>query len=410
MMRAPIPGNELRRLEELYRYEILDTPAEEDFNEIVLLASRICRTPMSDITLIDAERQWFKARVMPGVPETPRDISFCAHAISQDDLFEVSDAAKDERFATNPLVLQDPHIRFYAGVPLVTPGGYNLGTLCVVDRSPKYLNDTQRDALRVLAKQVMKLIELHRQNRELRHYVKVEQGLRKELERVTGVQQTMMSIIGHDVRGPLGAVKSVIELFEEETLEAADMLKLMPVASRQMEGTLHLLDNIVDWGMLQIRQGALQRKAFTLYSMVDEIVALSEGRLLTKGNTLVNAVDPGLEAVSDPNALQFILRNLIDNAGKFTLSGTIAIEALDHGEGDALEIRIRDTGVGMEESVRQQLFQSSPSRHSTKGTGEEKGSGLGLFLCKQFMDELGGSISVESEVGVGTTVKLHLPR
>lgn len=157
---SPGPGDEPARLAALERYAILDTPSEPAFDELVRLASRICGTPIALVSLVDATRQWFKARVGLEANETPRDWAFCAHAIQGRGLFEIVDAADDPRFRDNPLVTADPRIRFYAGMPLETPDGHALGTLCVIDRVPRRLTPEQSDALAVLARQVATLLEL----------------------------------------------------------------------------------------------------------------------------------------------------------------------------------------------------------------------------------------------------------
>jgi PAS domain-containing protein len=162
MTPAPLPQNESGRLEALQRYEILDTGAEQKFDDLTLLASHICQTPIALISLVDADRQWFKSRVGLTTSQTPRSISFCAHALLEDDLMVVSDAAADERFSDNPLVTGEPNVRFYAGAPLVTPEGHALGTLCVLDRVPRKLAPAQLDALRALARQVVAQLELRR--------------------------------------------------------------------------------------------------------------------------------------------------------------------------------------------------------------------------------------------------------
>src|ERR1041384_7003483 len=135
-MEAPLPYNETDRIAALYELDVLDSEPEKDFDDIVALASTVCGVPMSLVTLVDTDRQWFKARVGTDLTETSRDLSFCAHAILGRDLLVVPDATKDARFSDNPSVDMDGGIRFYAGAPLITTDGYALGTLCVIDNTP----------------------------------------------------------------------------------------------------------------------------------------------------------------------------------------------------------------------------------------------------------------------------------
>jgi GAF domain-containing protein len=181
-MTAPIPANEKQRLKVLWEYEVLDTVPEEIFDDLADLAAKICGAPMAMISLVDEDRQWFKSKVGLDQRQTAREISFCAHAILQRDLFIVPDATKDKRFAQTPLVVSEPHVRFYAGAPLVTPDGHALGTLCVMDRTPRQLDAHQEQALRVLARHVVSQLELRRHSRELARARKEGVEAKTELE------------------------------------------------------------------------------------------------------------------------------------------------------------------------------------------------------------------------------------
>ena len=166
-MRMQKPKNETRRLKVLWQYDVLDTVPEEVFDDLTDLAANICEAPIALISLVDEDRQWFKAKVGTTVAETSRDVSFCAHAILKPDLLIVPDATKDKRFKNNPIVTGPQKIRFYAGAPLVTPDGYALGTLCVLDQKARTLRPQQAEALRVLAHHVVSQLELRRHAREL---------------------------------------------------------------------------------------------------------------------------------------------------------------------------------------------------------------------------------------------------
>jgi len=161
-MKAPIPKNEAERLAALKEYRVLDTQPEQSYDDITALASHICRVPITMISLVDKSRQWFKSKVGIEQRQTRREVAFCAHAILDDEPFIVEDARKDRRFSDNALVIGKPHVRFYAGFPLVNPDGLALGTLCAIDRKPRRLTPVQTHAMEALARQVMALLEARR--------------------------------------------------------------------------------------------------------------------------------------------------------------------------------------------------------------------------------------------------------
>jgi len=175
ILKAELPFNEAERIEALREYQILDTLPEVSYDDMSLLASEICGTPLAMVSLIDSNRQWFKSTVGVEIAETPRDVSFCGHAILSPDLLVVPDTQEDRRFSDNPFVTGEPWIRFYAGAPLLAPGGEALGTVCVMDRVPRTLTETQANALRALSRQVMALLELRR-------HIRLQEEQKKTLE------------------------------------------------------------------------------------------------------------------------------------------------------------------------------------------------------------------------------------
>lgn len=192
MEEIPVPENEKERLKAVKRYHILDSEAEQNFDDIAELASQICHTSIAVITLIDDKRQWFKAKTGLNIQETVKKLSFCAYTILQDDLMMISNLLQDKRFAEHPMVKGEPHLRFYAGVPLTTGDGYNIGTLAVLDKKPKTLNKTQINVLEILARQVESLLELRLS------YFELKESGRKNAYLATLVQQSLEAIIAID--------------------------------------------------------------------------------------------------------------------------------------------------------------------------------------------------------------------
>jgi len=196
-MAAPTSSMEAARVAALDRYAILDSEPEESFDDLVILAAHICRTPMAMLSLVDDHRQWFKSKVGVQVRETPRESSICAHAIQLRDLFVVSDTLEDPRFRGSPLVAGDPHIRFYAGAPLIDEEGFALGTLCVVDREPRELDGEQKEALLALGRLSLRQMELRKNLRLLKEALsdRTREEHARELE-IKRLEEKLIRVLG----------------------------------------------------------------------------------------------------------------------------------------------------------------------------------------------------------------------
>ena len=400
-MKNLIPHNEEDRLRELMGLRILDTPSEQEFDDVVELASQICNVPISLISLLEINRQWFKAKKGICVNETPREMSFCTYTISEeDDFFEVEDTLKDKRFRNNPMVQFEPYLRYYAGTPLVTSKGYRVGTLCVGDIKPNHLDEHQIFALKVLSQQVSKMIELKLANGKL-------ENQNHHLRHENDMQQLMLSIIAHDVRNPIGAIKGVMDFVTTNDVPEIDKQKLTLMFSEQLDVTIDLLNNLVDWSKMQINKAEVVIENLNLHDVSESILKQFKLNAKFKNDQLLNLVDKDLFLQTDNNMLRFILRNLIANSIKFTQDGTITLYA--HGEKDKIIFTVSDTGVGMSKEKVNNLFSKEGTR-STPGTNHEKGSGLGLLLTKGFIDCLNATVEVKSEEGKGTTVFLYFSK
>ncbi len=391
MISAELPKNELERINILKNLEILDTEFEKEYDDLVKLASSICNTPISLVSLIDNNRQWFKAKVGLEVRETGRDIAFCSHAILQDELFVVPNALEDERFCDNPLVIGEPNIRFYAGMPIKTKTGHKMGTLCIIDRVPRELTEHQKFALETLGNQLVNMLELRMQNKRLRQ--------------LNDVQNKFISIISHDVKSPLSSLLTLVDMVSDDSLDKEDFKEISSHVNENINYTISLLDNLVNWSFSQILGGLNNMKEISIDELVDEIIKHLNYEAEKKGIELYSEINKGTKVYADQNMLTFIVRNLISNAIKFTAKGSIRVGINENEKG--WNLVFIDTGVGIPQSKLEKLFDWD-KRYTTKGTSDEKGSGLGLLLCQEFAEKHFGKINIESKEHHGSTFTVEL--
>ena len=398
MLTANLPPNETERLKTLMELEIMDTDPEKEFDDIVQLASQICETPISVISLLDDRRQWFKAKVGLEVNETSRTVAFCSHAILDNNLMEVENALNDDRFYDNPLVVNAPDIRFYAGYPIIMANGTKLGTLCVIDRVPRHLTPLQANAIEVLSRQVTKQLELRISKRKMEFQT-------QELKKLNESNAKLLSIIAHDLRSPLASLWQIIDLFNSEDLSKEEAVELIKESGHYVENSLSILDGLVSWAKQQFQGNDILIREVMVNGVLKEIIEMNALQIKAKGNTVEIHSYVGKLSLNE-NVLRLLSRNLLINANKFTTQGRITISTLV--EDDFLKVQVKDTGIGMDQTQIDKLF-NWKKENSTFGTSGERGLGIGLRLCKEMVDMEGGSLWVESKIGFGTTFGFSIP-
>jgi signal transduction histidine kinase len=403
MIKPKTQENEYERIENLKSYNILDTLPEKEYDQITYLASQICKTPISLISLIDEKRQWFKSHHGLEATETPNEFAFCSHAINEaDNIFIVPDSRIDERFHDNPLVTDSPFVIFYAGIPLVTPKGFSLGTLCVIDNVPRILDESQILALKALANQLVKLLELRISLIELR---KSEEKL-KELN---ATKDKLFSIIGHDLRGHISGFKSLVELMisDFDLSDSKNLMDVLHIIQKSAASTYDLLENLLAWANSQRNEIVYSPEEIKLNEVVLFSVDLFNELTQNKGITIINNIPNNTIVFADKNMLMIVLRNIISNAIKFTANGKQIIIST-YSKGNQQIVKIQDEGTGILPENLLKLFKNT-EHITTYGTIGEKGCGLGLLLCKDFIEKNSGEIWVESEIDKGSVFSFSLP-
>ena len=384
------PDYEAQRQRALERYEILDTDPEFAFDDLVRLASLVCQTPISLITLIDQDRQWFKARIGIDQTQTSRDISFCNHAVVAKAPLEVRDATRDPRFADNPMVTGDPGVRFYAGVPLRTHDDFCLGTIYVVDTVPRELTDAQRQALNTIAEQVMAQLELKLRNRQL------ESGYDR-LTRANRRLDQFTAMVSHDLKTPLAGLLSLADLMlgDARRGDADAVCEALTV----MNGEVARMQRLVT-GLLEFARAT---RPTDIMETVDVAALLNEiVRTLPGASSFRFSFSPVLPVIRTARVpLRQVLYNLLQNAIKYHPAGQGHISVMvEPGAGSQLTFRVHDDGAGIPAHAHERIFQLFQRLHGPAGP---EGSGVGLATVRHLVEDHGGTIRVESEPGQGTT-------
>jgi two-component system, NtrC family, sensor kinase len=415
MQTPPSIENEECRLAALHEYDILDSLPESSYDDIAILASMICGTPVAMISLVDKNRQWFKARVGVDAAETSRDISFCGHAIAQSNLFVVKDAHLDGRFMGNPLVDGELGVRFYAGAPLVTPAGDAIGTLCVIDREPRDLNEQQKSALQALARQVVQLLELRKKNKELlgsltqleehARTISTQQDLLVYSAKMTAIGN-MAGGVAHEINNPLAVICARADMMIEALKSGKSTCEDLEKGLLNIQKTGFRIARIIK-GLLAISResGPPQIVSTETTHLFEDAIALSEQKLKSVGAE-VN-IDPGAQGLRIqccPVQITQVLTNLFSNAcDAMESSEERRIDILVLAGSEYVDIRVCDTGAGIPEAIRPKIMDPF---FTTKPPG--KGTGLGLSISKGLVESQDGQL-FQDTMAQKTTFVIRLP-
>ncbi|MFN3756346.1 MAG: ATP-binding protein [Flavobacterium sp.] len=382
---------EIKRVEALRKYDILDTPPDGTYDRIVKLVAKLLNVPIAIVSLVDTDRIWFKSAFGLNVQQIPREEGLCASAIFSKDFYMVENALKDPRTLKNSLVTSEFGLRFYAAVPLTTSNGYNLGTLCVLDKEPRTLNNTEQQILEDLA------------------YVVIEQlELRLMARLAINSQNKMAYMITHDVRSAVCNIPALVDIIKEqkgnfdEIEEVWDMIKF--AADKSMEA----VDSFLTYSKNLSKDVIYRFELFDLSELTNRVISTNTVLATKKQQKIESSVEANILFNGDKTRLSELIDNFLSNAIKFSPSGKNISVVLEK-KGEKVILEVKDKGQGMTIEDMNNAFKQF-SKLSAKPTGNETSTGLGLWIAKEIAKSHGGNVNVKSKgKDKGTIFTIELP-
>ncbi|MEX1178117.1 MAG: GAF domain-containing sensor histidine kinase [Nitriliruptor sp.] len=383
------PADEAARIAAVRRYDILDTPPDGAFDRVTALAARICKAPISTITIVDEDRIWFKSAVgLDGVDQIDREPGLCSSAIVHPVPYVVTDASIDPRTLSNSLVCGDLGLRFYVAIPLTTSDGYSLGTLNVIDREPREVSDDELDSLRDLAAIVVDELQLRL---AARHTVEYE-----ALQAATEFRDTIVAGLSHELRTPVAVLQGLADLGIGGRGPAEQAERIDDTFRRQVRHLGRLVEQFLDHAALEHgRVPAVRLVPTDLSELLAEVVDLHADR----GAVTLELADALPLAAVDPERTHQIVSELIVNARRFgPPDGRIVVRA--EPRGDAVAISVTDEGPGISAAAQAHIFEKYHSAPTSTG------SGLGLHVARALAEAQGATIELERSDASGSRFTL----
>jgi signal transduction histidine kinase len=395
---APIPADETGRLGAVRRYDILDTPPDGAFDRITSLAARVFDVPIAIVSIVDHDRIWFKSHHGIDVDQVGREPGLCASAILQDGPWIVADAPNDPRALANSLVAGDFGLRFYAGVPLRTIDGYNLGTLCILDVKPRELSAQETATLEDLAGTVLSELEVRLASRQA-------VAAAKEREAIKDAFAGMMS---HELRTPITTIYAAAQMLSRQEGIRADprAQELLPDIVAESERLMRLIENLLVLTRLESGRLETEHEPVLLQRVIPH--AVHDAARRWPDRTITADIPLDLPSVSgDPTYVEQVVTNLLSNALKYSAEGT-EVELTARVVGDEVETRIRDRGIGLDPARRNDVFDFLVRTDEAINYGP--GAGIGLYVCRRLLEAMDGRIWIDSPPdGPGTVFVFRLP-
>ncbi|MEO9070872.1 MAG: GAF domain-containing sensor histidine kinase [Ginsengibacter sp.] len=395
----PVPINEKERLKALYQYDLLDSLSEKEYDFITNMATQICNTQASLITLLDEKRQYVKSSYGFEIKETPRELSFCNYTIlDPDNVNVVPDLRLDDRYNSNPLVTGDPHAVFYAGAPLVTPEGFVLGSICVLHPESKVLTTEQKEALKALALQTITTMELRKKNKDLKFTQQKLKNTNKSLKE-------LINLVSHDMKTPLANITMLSKGFRGTYKNILDKNSngYIELIEQSATGLIDFIDQMVKKSTKNENNVYTGKSVNTLNILNKVVRLLAPPRDITIN---IKGEFPNLHV--DKIDLQQVFQNLITNAIKYNDKPRGVINIISESDNKYHYFHVSDNGSGIEISNLEKIFKSQQTLNKTDRYGN-KGTGIGLAKVKSIVESIGGNISVSSILKKGTDFKISIP-